>query len=321
MSFQSQVYNYLPKGNVGSKASLNPLYTVKAGQGNLTAGSQGAVIGKFGWMSYAVSTEAAVVNNFSSLPPVAPTGFIANEMQALNVTFLQQSGLTIPAGYGVTLFDRGDFFVVNPYNETVIGNKVFANLFTGDIFAGVAGSFNTNSFGSASAITGTISAGSFSLNITAVASGVPAIGQQVFGTNIPLNTFIDQIGTFNGSTGTVILTQAPLYSITAGSLTTTTPTGIGGGVGTASFATNVMTVTATTSGTFAVGQIISSASVAAGTYITSLGTYNGSTGTLNLSTTPGTIAAQAVTSTAFIETPFYFTSAGNVGDLVTISLH
>lgn len=71
--------------------------------------------------------------------------------------------------------------------------------------------------------------------------------------------------------------------------------------GTASFATNVMTVTAVGngSGSFAVGQVIEAAGVAAGTTISSLGTGTGGTGTYNLSTSPGTIAAEnVVTRTA-----------------------
>jgi len=63
---------------------------------------------------------------------------------------------------------------------------------------------------------------------------------------------------------------------------------------TSSFATNVMTCTvAPTQGTWAVGQTVVSAGVAAGTTITSLGTGTGGTGTYNLSTSPGTITAQA----------------------------
>jgi hypothetical protein len=67
---------------------------------------------------------------------------------------------------------------------------------------------------------------------------------------------------------------------------------------TASFATNVMTVVSVGSGgaQFAVGQIITAAGVAPGTYITSLGTGTGGTGTYNLSTTPGTIATEAVSA-------------------------
>ena len=66
--------------------------------------------------------------------------------------------------------------------------------------------------------------------------------------------------------------------------------------GTASFATNVMTVTVASSGTLKAGDAITSSGVAAGTYITSFGTGTGGTGTYNLSTTPGTITAQAVTA-------------------------
>ena len=72
---------------------------------------------------------------------------------------------------------------------------------------------------------------------------------------------------------------------------------------TASFATNVMTVTIAGSTSFAVGQVITSTGVAVGTYITSLGTGTGGTGTYNLSTSPGTIAAQTVTASSVYTVP------------------
>lgn len=94
--------------------------------------------------------------------------------------------------------------------------------------------------------------------------------------------------------------------------------------GTASFATSVMTVTVASSGSLKVGDAVTSAGVAAGTYITSFGTGTGGTGTYNLSTTPGTIAAQAVTSTSYVETDFTVTGypvggTGAVGELVVMS--
>lgn len=62
---------------------------------------------------------------------------------------------------------------------------------------------------------------------------------------------------------------------------------------TCSYATTVMTCTVIpTSGTFAVGQEIQAVGVAPGTTIASLGTGTGGLGTYNLSTTPGTIAAE-----------------------------
>lgn len=90
-------------------------------------------------------------------------------------------------------------------------------------------------------------------------------------------------------------------------------------VGTASFATNVMTVTAVTSGTVKVGDTVVSASVAAGTTVTALGTGTGGTGTYTLSTSPGTIAAQAATTSSYEETKWYAGSAASANELVKIT--
>lgn len=90
-------------------------------------------------------------------------------------------------------------------------------------------------------------------------------------------------------------------------------------VGTASFATNVMTVTAVTSGTLKVGDVVTSASVTAGTTITALVTGTGGTGTYTLSTSPGTIAAQAATATRYESTSFKVASAASANELIKIS--
>ena len=101
---------------------------------------------------------------------------------------------------------------------------------------------------------------------------------------------------------------------------------------TASFATNVMTVTVAGTGNFAIGQQITSAGVAPGTVITSLGTGTGGTGTYILSTSPGTISAQAVTAgvavlfaaadtgkTVYVDYAYTATSTVNKKVLVTNS--
>lgn len=100
---------------------------------------------------------------------------------------------------------------------------------------------------------------------------------------------------------------------------------IAGFVGTASFATNVMTVTAATSGTVDVNDVVTSAGVAAGTYVVAQLTGTpGGVGTYTLSTTPGTITAQAVTTTSHVETQFTISGfpvggTGAVGELVVMS--
>lgn len=89
--------------------------------------------------------------------------------------------------------------------------------------------------------------------------------------------------------------------------------------GTASFATNVMTVTVATTGTLKVGDKVTSAGVAAGTTITALGTGTGGTGTYTLSTSPGTITAQAVTATSYESTAFKVASTADAGELIKIT--
>lgn len=89
-------------------------------------------------------------------------------------------------------------------------------------------------------------------------------------------------------------------------------------VGTASFATNVMTVTAVTSGTVKVGQQVTGAGIPANTYVASLGTGTGGAGTYNLTTSPGTIAGQATTTSDFVETKFRALSVANSGEIAKI---
>lgn len=101
---------------------------------------------------------------------------------------------------------------------------------------------------------------------------------------------------------------------------------IAGFEGTATFATNVMTVASVTSGSVNVGDVVTSSGVAAGTYVTAQLTGTpGGVGTYSLSTSPGTITpAQAATTTSYVETAFTVTGfpvggTGAVGELIVIS--
>lgn len=71
---------------------------------------------------------------------------------------------------------------------------------------------------------------------------------------------------------------------------------LNGAIVTATFATNVMTVTGVTGGALAVGQEITATGVTAGTKIKALGTGTGGTGTYTLTTSPGTLGSRTVTS-------------------------
>ena len=326
MTFQSQVFIKPAPGILGGIASMNPLATVDAGPGGLTAGALGVRIGRFAWNTYASAGGPGVANNFCSGASRKPDGFLSNQQQGFSTKFLTDSNDQIPAGYGVTEHRRGDFWALSTLAEAAIGNKVFANLVDGSVLAAAAGATPTNNAGSACVINGTIAsisgASAYSLNITTVTSGVVAVGQLVVGANIAPNTFIEALGTSTGNTGTVFLSQPALATFTTQVLTTAPTTAYGAFVGTATFATNVMTVATVTSGILAPGQIITSASVTAGTYIVAQLTGTpGGVGTYSLSTTPGTITpAQAATATSWIETDWYVQSAGNVMDLITVGL-
>lgn len=86
---------------------------------------------------------------------------------------------------------------------------------------------------------------------------------------------------------------------------------------TASFATNVMTVTVGSN--ISVGSAITGAGVPANTFVTAQtsGTTGGA-GTYTLSTAPGTIASQANTTSDYVETRFSVLSAALAGELVKI---
>ena len=119
----------------------------------------------------------------------------------------------------------------------------------------------------------TTTSGSTTITISGIESGIITPGTN--GSSFP-------VGSQLGLAGKIIVSQTGATSVTGA---------------TASFATNVMTVTVAGTGSFAVGQTVTALGVAAYTYISSLGTGVGGTGTYNLSTSPGTLTARATTAT------------------------
>jgi hypothetical protein len=308
---------------------MNPTATIAAGPLGLTAGALGLTVGKFAWTAYATAGGPGVCNNFSPTAPTLPAGFVNNEQQALVTTWLGVNGLVVPPGYQCTLFGRGDFWAKAIYNDVAIGNKVFANLFSGDVYGAAAGSFVSASVGVSASVVATTTAGSFSMNVTTLTSGTLAVGQQVTGPGLTNgNYYIESGGTLvlpaSSGTGTINLTQAAVTASTGGTFTTIANVGIGGCVcsSVGSVSSTTMTINTLTSGTIVPGQMIQQiTSIPANTYVASIGTFNGTSGTIIMSAaSTGTITAQACSFSAWIETPWYFLSAGNVGDLVKVGI-
>ena len=329
MGFQSQVYSYPAPAVVGARATMNPTSTIAAGPLGLTAGPLGLTVGKLAWVSYAVAGGPGMANNFSPTQPTVPNGFVNNEQQALVTTWLGVNGLVVPPGYQCTLFGRGDFWAKAVYNDCAAGNKVFANLFSGDIYGAATGSFVSAAVGASASITGTIAAGSYSFNVTAFTSGTLAVGQQITGPGLTNgNYYIESAGTLSlpasSGTGTINLTQAAVSAQTTQPFTTIANVGIGGCVcsSVSSSSSTTMTINTVTSGTIVPGQQIQAiTNIPANNWVASLGTFNGTSGTIIMGlASTGTITAQACQFSAWIETPWYILSPGNVGDLVKIGI-
>jgi hypothetical protein len=390
MGLQTSVNIASPVGTEGAKASSNPCAAVIGVNGSLVADPvNGLNVGRFAW----VSTLGAILTNYApGGVPAVPDGFIMLEMQANNANLLAPTGINIQPGTQSTAFNRGDFYARCGFANAVRGNKVFANMFSGAVVPGAAGSFPNYPAGASTTFTGWISAASPAiLTVTAVTGtplgvgtlitgpGVPIntriasfgtgtggtgtynlstpnvvpsftaqaslattvmtvvsangpilVGQSVTGTGIPTGTTIASFGTGTGGAGTYNLsascTTEPTETVTIGGVVSTVLTcvaadGIGGATVTATFATNVMTVTAVTDGTLVPGQLLtdSTAGLAAGTYIVNqLTGTTGGIGTYTVSTTPGTLATGTVNASAWIETPFFFQTPANVGELAII---
>jgi hypothetical protein len=125
----------------GDFCDANPRASVAAGPGGLVAGTNGVTVGRFAWWDTAgtkdINGTPTIVNNAGA---GAPTGFVHREQQALITLYLAYAGNLIPAGFGVTLMTSGGYWVLNTGAASVVGQKAFASLTTGQVqFAAAAG--------------------------------------------------------------------------------------------------------------------------------------------------------------------------------------
>ena len=141
---------------------------------------------------------------------------------------------------------------------------------------------NINFTGSIAPVTATGASSSISgyvLTVGGAVTGTFYIGMILTGTGVTAGTTITAFGTGTGGAGTYFIDRTQTVASTA----------ITGTIG-------LLTVTTTPTGILAVGQVITGATVAAGTTITGLATGTGGTGTYTLSVN------QTVTSRPLVAT-------------------
>jgi hypothetical protein len=305
--FQTQAY-YNPSPAVeGDFASTNPRATVLAGPGGLVAGVS-FIVGRAIWVTsnYVDADGAPAVANAFGAGAIA--GIAHREQQGLITQYLQEATMVVPAGFPVTVFDAGDFWVKNNGASTALpGMKAYASFADGKFTAAAANSGSTAS-GSASSIaantfsvTGSISGNVMS--VTVVGSGTVVPGATISGTGVASGTqIVSQLSGTPGGIGT--------YSVSIASQTVASTT-ISGTYGT-------LTVGGTVAGVFGIGQSLSGTNVVAGTTITALGTGTGGAGTYIVNNNT-VVASTAITAATNIETKYFVRSTALAGELMKIS--
>ncbi len=308
--FQTSVASQPAMGIAGDFASLNPRFTVDAGQGALIAGAAGVTVGRFAWAYPPVDSDGApaIVNNFGNGPV---TGFVAREQQGLITTYLADASMVVAPGFMLTLYNGGDFIVVNDgATQALPGQTAYANYADGKVTFAAA----TN----ASSVTGTIAAGTFSSTgsitneILTVTAGTVQIGGLI---------------TVGAATGTIITGQLTGTLNGVGTYTVSIPgqtvasTTISGTFGT-------FTAVSGLTGTFGVGDVLAGSGgggVTSGTRITAQGPGNGVTGVGGLGTyivdKTQTVTSSSITATTNVATKWVAMSAAVAGGLVKISDH
>jgi hypothetical protein len=296
----------------GNFASSNPRFSALTVPGGYVSGVGGVTVGRFCWAD--PYGDQQVLSHGSG----APLGFIANELQAMIVSYLAETSMNVQPGYMVTPYNGGDFWVKNAgVAVATIGMKAYASFTDGSItFAPTAtppqqGSV-TGSIAAVSAISVTASiaapptgssVGSV-MTVTAVGSGTVVIGGTLSGTGVTTGTkVVSQISGTPGGIGT--------YGVdTPQTVAATTITEAAG----------VLTVTAVGSGSVGVGSLIAGGTTSAGTIITALGTGTGGLGTYIVNNSQ-VVTSGTLTATSAIETKWVCLTAGGPGELVKMSDH
>lgn len=198
---QQSVNLYVAPGIAGDFCSANPRHTFLAGEGAITAGVGGCSTSVFAFVNSATMTATNAHPGVTSR-----IGFVHRNQPALMATTPFTAGTTVPQGYGVTLFDGGDFWMQFAAGATM-GQKVYAKYADGTAVAAATASAPTS--------TVSVTTASGSPNLTAVGAGVYP-GMPISGAGIPAGAYIVSVGT-----GTAVMSANATASATITATITT----------------------------------------------------------------------------------------------------
>lgn len=311
--FQTVVNTVPGVGVAGDFCSNNEYYSVDAGPGGLVAGTGGLNVGLFAWIAAPLDTDGtpAAASNFGS-GPIA--GIVHREMQGLITPFLSPSGMSIPAGFPVTLMNGGDFWIKNDgATQATPGMFAYANYTNGKAnFAATGASTNatlttsTIVAGTAATFTGTVSG---NILTTGTVTNVIYPGAVLAGTGVAAGTnIVSQLTGTTGAAGTYVV-SIPEQTVASTALTAT-PFVLSGTVG-----TGVVVVGSTIVST---GGAVTGAPVV-GVPVTVVGAP--AANQFIVASNGSTVASGTNTFALNTQTKFVAMSSGLTGELVKISSH
>lgn len=131
MPFPNKVNYTWPIGFPGRLASANPFRSVVPPRDGFRAGAGGLTVAAFAW----AQPDGTLLNAGNGLP----TGFVPADQQGLTTAYLEESTMTVPAGFMTNLVSGGDFYAISTVAANV-GDIVYASTTTGAITTGASGS-------------------------------------------------------------------------------------------------------------------------------------------------------------------------------------
>ena len=132
MALQKQVNIAVATGVAGDFASQNPYYTLLAGKKDFRVGATVVKVGTFA----EVDTTTGLATN--AVSGTKPFGFVGRQSNNAVITaWMGSSSMDLQPGYGITLYNKGDFYI-QIAAPTVTGHNVFAKISDGSIATGVA---------------------------------------------------------------------------------------------------------------------------------------------------------------------------------------
>lgn len=136
MSFPKNSRMYQAEGRAGTKATDNP---VNYAPYQPVAGENGVTAGLFAWKTAGINgSEVYNPDTYLNSGTGAPVGIVSAESGQTYLGYNEEASMLIPAGQGVMVAETGDWFVQTKTAATA-GQKVFANLSTGEVYTASAG--------------------------------------------------------------------------------------------------------------------------------------------------------------------------------------